>query len=89
MEEEQLRRTLDELDHEIETNPELALKERERLQHLAREIEDLLGEKEPPREHIEAINDRLEIEAIEFQDAHPALAETLNELLSILSTAGI
>ena len=88
MEEEHLRRTLDELHHELEANPGLALRERERLQHLARDIEDLLHQTDTAREHYDTVNGRLEAAIAEFEATHPALTQTMTKLLSILSNIG-
>ena len=89
MEEEQLRKTLDQLHRELEQNPKLAIKERERLQHLAHDIEALLREEPPPSVQVESVNRRLESEIAEFEMTHPTLTETMSKLLAILSSAGI
>ncbi len=89
MEEEQLRQTLDQLHRELEQNPKLAIKERERLQHLARDIETLLREDGKRSGQLDSVNRRLEAEIAEFELTHPALTQTMSRLLAILSSAGI
>ncbi len=89
MEEEQLRKTLDQLHRELEQNPKLARKERERLKHLAGDIETLLQEDGERGEQYESVNRRLEAEIAEFEMTHPTLTQTMSKLLAILSSAGI
>jgi hypothetical protein len=88
MDEDQLRKTLDQLHGELEQNPKLALQERERLQHLARDIESLLEQSEATRAHYDSLAGRLEAAIAEFEVGHPALTNTLSKLLGILSNIG-
>ena len=87
MDDEQLRVVLDQLHQDLQDNPQLVLKERERLEHLVRDIEDLLEEGDSDDKY-NSVSNRLEAAIGEFEITHPALTQTMTKLLGILSNVG-
>ncbi len=90
MNDQDLHSLLEQLHSEIERNQPLDEKERELLQHLDRDIRDLLAK--PEGEEIQAeptLITRLEESIDHFEITYPDLTMLLNKVLSILSGAGI
>jgi predicted nucleic acid-binding Zn-ribbon protein len=84
-----LRETLEELESELEQAEALAPQSRERLAHVLGEVRELLGEDVEPREEHRSLLDRLREATREFEEEHPALAETVGRVATALSNLGI
>jgi hypothetical protein len=87
IDDEQLRAVLDQLHQDLQDNPQLVLKERERLEHLVRDIEALLDEDDGDEKY-NSVSNRLEAAIGEFEITHPSLTQTMTKLLGILSNVG-
>jgi hypothetical protein len=87
IDDEQLRVVLDQLHQDLQDNPKLVLKERERLEHLVRDIEALLEEGDGDEKY-NSVSNRLEAAIGEFEITHPSLTQTMTKLLGILSNVG-
>jgi cob(I)alamin adenosyltransferase len=90
MDDQELRSLLERLHREIEHNQPLDEKERELLQQLGEDIHELLARPEGKGTQAEAsMIKRLEESIDHYEITYPDLTLLLNELLAILSNAGI
>ncbi len=90
MNDQDLRSLLERLHTEVERNTPLDEKERELLQHLGADIRELLAQSEGEGVQAEpTMIKRIEGSIDYFEITYPDLTMLLNELLSILSGAGI
>lgn len=91
MNDDELRKLLEELHQKIETTNSVDEKGRELLNHLSMDIRSLLertGQDEPRRATSGEVR-RLEESIRHFEVTHPTLTATLSQLLNILNNAGI
>jgi len=91
MDDQELRKLLDQIQTEIGNTHSLDENERQLLHHLDNEIKDLLKRSEsetPPRARPVTLH-RLEDSIDTFEVSHPTLTSQLSKLLSILSNSGI
>ena len=91
MDNDELRRLLEELHREIEDTDEVDEKGRELLSHLSLDIRNLLersGHEKQLRGSVWEIG-RLEESVRHFEVTHPSLTAALSHLLNILNNAGI
>ncbi len=84
-----LRETLEELERELERSEAVDERSRERLTHVLGELRELLGEDVEPRDEHRSLLDRLREATREFEEEHPALAETVGRVATALSNLGI
>lgn len=84
-----LRETLEELERELERSEALDERSRERLAHVLGEVRELIGEDVEPRDEHRSLLDRLREATREFEEEHPALAETVGRVATALSNLGI
>ncbi len=84
-----LRETLEELERELERSEAVDERSRERLAHVLGEVRELLGEDVEPRDEHRSLLDRLREATREFEEEHPALAETVGRVATALSNLGI
>ena len=86
MDEEGLRELLARVHQHLSAGKPVAADVREHLSTVLRDIERTLGE---DSESAPAAAPRLEKLAVKFEASHPALAETLREVIDTLGRAGI
>ena len=84
-----LRETLEELERELERSEAVDERSRERLAHVLGEVRELLGEDVEPRDEHRSLLDRLREATRDFEEEHPALAETIGRVAAALSNLGI
>jgi len=84
-----LRETLEELERELESSEAVDERSRERLAHVLGEVRELLHEDVELREEHRSLLDRLREATREFEEEHPALAETVGRVATALSNLGI
>ena len=83
-----LRETLQELEQELERAEALDAGSRERLERVVDEVRELL-ERTQERDEEPSLLERLREATREFEEEHPALAETVGRLATALSNMGI
>jgi Domain of unknown function (DUF4404) len=91
MDDEELRKMLEELHRKIESTDSVDEKGRELLSHLSVDIRNLLertGHEEHLRGSAREVG-RLEESVRHFEVTHPSLTAALSQLLNILNNAGI
>ena len=91
MNDNELRRLLEELHQKIETTDSVDDKGRELLSHLSADIRNLLdrtGHEEQLRDNRNEMG-RIEESIRYFEVTHPTLTAALSQLLNILNNAGI
>ena len=91
MNNDELRKVLEELHQKIESTDSVDEQGREMLNHLSQDIRNLLGRTghgERRRDTSKEIN-RLEESIRYFEVTHPTLTATLSQMLNILNNAGI
>jgi hypothetical protein len=91
MDDDELRKLLEELHQKIEKTDSVDEKGRELLSHLSLDIRNLLertGHEEHLRGNPREIG-RLEESVRHFEVTHPSLTAALSQLLNILNNAGI
>jgi len=91
MNNDELRKLLEELHQKIESTDSVDEQGREMLNHLSKDIRNLLdrtGHGERRRDTSKEIN-RLEESIRYFEVTHPTLTATLSQMLNILNNAGI
>jgi hypothetical protein len=91
MNDDELRRLLEELHRKIENTDSVDEKGRQLLSHLSVDIRNLLertGHEERLRGNVWEVG-RLEESIRHFEVTHPTLTAALSQLLSILNNAGI
>ncbi len=90
MDEQDLRSLLERLHTEIECGKPVSEQDRELLRHLGADIDALLSRSgaKPPQADASIIN-RLEGSIDQFEATHTSLTVVLNQMLAILSNAGI
>ncbi len=90
MDENELRKLIEQLHEEIQNTKSLDKKGQELLAHLDSDIQELLGhtEGEGSRIHQSTIQ-RLEEGLARFEVTHPALTTLISNLLESLSNAGV
>jgi ABC-type transporter Mla subunit MlaD len=84
-----LRETLEELEHELERAEAIDDRAREQLDHVVREVGELLDRTQEASEDQQSLLDRLAQATRDFEKSHPALAETVGRLAAALSNLGI
>lgn len=90
MNDDELRQLLEELHQKIESADTVDEKDREMLDHLSKDINNLLdrtghGDRSDASREI----NRLEESIRHFEVTHPTLTATLSQMLNILNNAGI
>ena len=91
MNNDELRQLLEELHQKIESTDSVDEKGRELLNHLSKDIRNLLertGDEDSVRDRSREVN-RLEESIRHFEVTHPTLTATLSQMLNILNNAGI
>lgn len=86
---QKLRETLEELERELERTDVGDEPSRERLQHVIGEVRALLEESGEQGEAHRSLLDRVRDATREFEEEHPALAETIGRVAAALSNLGI
>ena len=88
MDSSDLRKTLEKLRAELGRAPRVDEESREALRRLSADIDRLV--KQPQAQSVEtAHRSRLEEFEVRFEVEHPALAQTLRELIDALAKAGL
>lgn len=87
MPENRLRETLDALHRELDEAREIDETARAELEHVARDIRDLLERTDP--DEAQSLVDRLGEAVQAFEESHPALTAAVNRVASALSNLGI
>ncbi len=88
MTDERLSHALEELHHEISRLEDLDATSRQRLLKLTEAIKRKLEQPQDVEQHLHLVG-LLQDEEAYFEVSHPKLAMALNEVLTILSAAGI
>lgn len=83
-----LRATLEQLQRELEAEPELDASLREELRATAEEIRDAL-DPETERELHASLRERLSELTLEFEESHPGLVRLAGRVVNALSQLGI
>jgi ElaB/YqjD/DUF883 family membrane-anchored ribosome-binding protein len=84
---ETLRERLEQLHAELEKTGSVDERSREALEHLVRDIQELLEESgEPPHP---SLRERLSQATRDFEESHPTLSATLGRVADALSNLGI
>jgi hypothetical protein len=86
---QKLRETLEELERELEQTDVTHAASRERLEHVIREVRALLEETAREGDAERSLLDRVREATREFEEEHPALAETIGRVATALSNMGI
>ena len=81
--------TLTRLDQELQRTHELDDASRRQLEHLAREIEELLHREEREPDGLEALGERLREAVSQFEQSHPALTTAVGRVADALASLGI
>ncbi len=90
MDDQELRKLLEQLHAEIEKTSTVDEKGQELLLHLEADIRELLARTGVSAEHVQPNTvQRVEDGLSQFEATHPALTELLSKLLEALSNAGI
>jgi prefoldin subunit 5 len=84
-----LRDLLERLHSELEQTESVDEKGNEMLDHLDRDIRALLQRSGRKKESDEPVLERLQETIDHFEATHPNLTQTLSEMMTILSNAGI
>lgn len=86
---EELRRTVSELEDELAAIESLDTDTREMLQQAAADIQSVLGEDQPAATEPTSLAERLKQSLQEFEADHPALAGALERTIHALGQIGI
>ena len=91
MDNQELRKLLEQLHGEIEHTESIDEKGREQLRDLATDIGDLLARSDDEQAHTQAASllERLQDSISYLEVTHPTLTQTLSRVLETLSNAGI
>lgn len=88
MDSSDLRKTLDKLRAQLGSAPRIDAESRELLRRLSADIDRLVDQ--PPSQAAESSHrSRLEELEVRFEVEHPALAQTVRELIDALGKAGL
>ena len=89
MNDDELRKLLEELHQRIESTDTVDEQGREMLNHLSMDIRNLLERTGEPRPDTSKEINSLEESIRHFEVTHPTLTATLSQMLNILNNAGI
>jgi hypothetical protein len=89
MDNQELRKLLDQLHSEIEHAESIEESDREQLRHLAADIGDLLARPTHGTKAQAPLLERMEDSISYLEVTHPTLTQTLSKMLETLSNAGI
>jgi hypothetical protein len=89
MNDQNLRDLLERVHRELEQTEATDEAERERLRHLEADIRSLLERSDEDTERDDPMLERLQDSIDHFETTHPQLTLMLNQMMTILSNAGI
>lgn len=89
MDKQQLHQTLEQLHADLQHAQSLDDNERELLQSLAKDIQELLDRSEASSQHYHSLGERLGAALLRFELSHPALTASIAEVVEALNRIGI
>ncbi len=89
MDKQQLHQTLEQLHADLQHAQSVDDSERELLQNLAKDIQELLDRSEASTQHYRSLGERLSAALLRFELSHPALTASIAQAVDGLNRIGI
>ncbi len=89
MDKQQLHQTLEQLHADLQHAQSIDDSERELLQSLAKDIQELLNRSEASPQHYHSLGERLSAALLRFELSHPALTASIAQAIDGLNRIGI
>jgi len=89
MDKQQLHQSLEQLHTDLQHAQSVDDNERELLQSLMKDIQELLNRSEASTQHYHSLGERLSASLLRFELSHPALTTSIAEAVEALNRIGI